>query len=55
MQTDLQRLVALEHIQEGQVAVLVSLLNNTIKIADRLVIVKDKAKTNIGIRHVRAG
>src|SRR4051812_8249178 len=46
VQPDLQRFVTAEDFQKGTIAVLVGLLDDAVKIANRLVIVQDQGKSN---------
>ena len=46
VQRDLQRVKRLEDLQERQVAVLVRLLENVVKVADRLVVVQGQAESD---------
>ena len=43
---DLQRIKRFEHLQEGQVAVLIRLFENVVEVADRLVIVKYQTESD---------
>ncbi len=53
VQRDLQPLIAAEDFEEGPVAVLVGLLENVLKVADRLVIVENEGKAD-GLGHLRS-
>ncbi len=47
MQRNAQRVVPFENIQEGKVAVLIGLLDNPIKVSDRLMIMRNQTQSNV--------
>jgi hypothetical protein len=51
MQRNLQIRVGLKNFQERKIAILVSRLENTVEVADGLMVVQDKAELDLGISH----